>query len=76
MPRQGVLLTALGIARGLAAAAAGARPVQGLLYGVGSFDPLTFGGACVLFAFVSMLATYIPARRALSVDPMVARRNE
>jgi ABC-type antimicrobial peptide transport system permease subunit len=73
---QGALLTALGTVLGLAVAAAGTRLIRGLLYGVGTLDPLTFGGACLLFALVSMLATYIPARRALSVDPMVALRNE
>lgn len=74
--RQGAVLATLGILIGLCVAAAGARVIQGLLYGIGSLDPVTFGGACVLFAVVSMLATYIPARRALSVDPMVALRNE
>jgi predicted permease len=73
---QGARLTALGLILGVCAAAAGARLIQGLLYGVGNLDPLTFGGACLLFALVSLLATYIPARRALSVDPMVALRNE
>ena len=73
---QGARLAATGVVLGLCAGAAGARLIQGLLYGVGSLDPVTFGGACLLFAAVSMLATYIPARRALSVDPMVALRNE
>jgi ABC-type lipoprotein release transport system permease subunit len=39
-------------------------------------DPVTFGGACALFILVGLLATYLPARRALAVDPMVALRNE
>lgn len=73
---QGARLAAVGVALGLCVGAVSARLIQGLLYGVGSFDPVTFGGACLLFAVVSMLATYIPARRALSVDPMVALRNE
>ena len=73
---QGARLAAVGVALGLCAAAAGARLIQALLYGVGTLDPLTFGGASLLFAVVSLLATYVPARRALAVDPMVALRNE
>ena len=74
--RQGLLLTGVGLVLGLGLAALGSQLIQGLLYGVSGVDPVTFGGACVLFAIVSMLATYIPARRALRVDPMVALRNE
>jgi putative ABC transport system permease protein len=70
------MLTAIGLVLGLALAALGAQLIQGLLYGVSGIDPVTFGSACALFAVVSMLATYIPARRALRVDPMVALRNE
>ena len=74
--RQGLVLTSLGLVLGLGLAAIGAQLIQGLLYGVSGVDPMTFGGACVLFAIVSMIATYVPARRALRVDPMVALRNE
>lgn len=74
--RHGARLSAIGMLIGLAVAAAGARLIQGLLYGVGSLDAVTFAGACLLFIVVSMLATYIPARRALSVDPMAALRAE
>ncbi len=63
--RQGLVLTSLGLVLGLGLAAIGAQLIQGLLYGVSGVDPITFGGACVLFAIVSMVATYVPARRAL-----------
>ncbi|MDQ3417418.1 MAG: ABC transporter permease [Acidobacteriota bacterium] len=74
--RQGLMLTGIGLILGLGLAAIGAQLIQGLLYGVNGVDPLTFGTACALFAIVSLIATYIPARRALRVDPMVALRNE
>ena len=74
--RQGMRLAAIGVVIGIGLAAASARLIEGLLYGVGSLDPVTFGGAVILFSIVSMLATWIPARRALDVDPMVALRNE
>ncbi|MDQ3486507.1 MAG: ABC transporter permease [Acidobacteriota bacterium] len=74
--RQGLILTGIGLVLGLGLAAIGAQLIQGLLYGVNGIDPITFGSACVLFAIVSTVATYIPARRALRVDPMVALRND
>ncbi|HUK55022.1 MAG TPA: hypothetical protein VL099_17170, partial [Candidatus Binatia bacterium] len=48
----------------------------GMLYGVSIYDPLTLGGAAVLAFAVLLLASYIPARRAMRVDPMVALRHE
>ena len=73
---QGAMLTALGVALGLGVAALGGPLVESLLYGVSAVDPVTYGTACLLFTGVSLLATYIPARRAMSVDPMTALRNE
>lgn len=74
--RQGMMLAAIGVVVGLGLAAAGAQVIRSLLYGVSGVDPVTFGGACVLFIAVALIATWLPARRALGVDPMVALRNE
>ena len=76
MLRQGLVLAGIGIAIGTLIAAAGSKLLESLLFGVRGLDPLTFGGACLLFAVVTLVATYIPARRAVSVDPMIALRAE
>jgi ABC-type antimicrobial peptide transport system permease subunit len=73
--RQGLTLAGIGVAIGVAIAAVGSRVLGGLLFGVPPVDPITFGGACALFAAVTLVATYIPARRATAVDPMVALRD-
>src|SRR5208337_4510410 len=69
---EGLRLAVTGVAFGLAGAVVLARLLSSLLYGVRSGDLLTFGGATLLLAVVALLATYIPARRATKVDPMVA----
>ena len=74
--RQGLGLAATGIAIGLALAAAGSGLLQGLLFGIRGLDPLTFAGACLLFTIITLAASYLPARRATAVDPMVALRND
>jgi ABC-type antimicrobial peptide transport system permease subunit len=74
--RQGLGLTAIGIAIGLAAGAAAAQVVRSLLFGVSAIDPVTFGGGAALFLAVAVLACLAPARRATRVDPMVALRAE
>jgi ABC-type antimicrobial peptide transport system permease subunit len=74
--RQGLVLTAAGLAFGLAAGAAGAQVLRSLLFGVSALDPVAFGGAVALFAAVSLAASYLPARRAMRVDPMLALRAE
>jgi putative ABC transport system permease protein len=73
---DGVKLAALGIAAGLAAALALARVLGGFLYGVGPRDPLTFAVVALLLVVAALLASYIPARRATAVDPLVALRHE
>ena len=73
---QGLLLATIGVAIGVVIAALGSRFLESLLFGVRGLDPVTFAGACLLFAVVTLVASYVPARRATTVDPMVALRNE
>ena len=72
--RQGLRIALVGIPVGLAAAAAVARLISSALYGVKSTDLTVFLGSAVLVLAVAMLASYLPARRATKVDPMVALR--
>ena len=74
--RQGLKLTALGLALGLAAAYALTRYMQSLLFGVKPTDLVTFVAIALLLIVVAVAACWIPARRATKVDPMVALRRE
>ena len=74
--RQSLVLALSGVGLGLIAAVAFARLVSGLLFGVRSTDPVTFGAIAVLLTAVALLASYIPARRAAKIDPMISLRCE
>jgi putative ABC transport system permease protein len=74
--RQGLGLAIAGAAVGLVCALIVSHLMAGLLYGVRPTDPLTFGGVAILLIGVALLACYIPARRAIRVDPLVALRYE
>ena len=73
---QGLGLTVIGIVAGIAGALAVTRFLESLLYGVTPTDPATFLGIPLLLAAVALLACYIPARRAMRVDPNSALRYE
>jgi ABC-type antimicrobial peptide transport system permease subunit len=74
--REGVAFAVSGIAIGLVGALALARLLENLLYGVTASDPVTLLTVVFLLAAVALLACWIPARRAMGVDPMVALRHE
>jgi len=73
---EGLALVGIGICFGLLASIALTRVLQSVLYGVSVTDPATFASVALLLAAVTLLACYIPARRATKVDPMVALRYE
>jgi len=73
---EGFKLTGAGVVVGLAGAVVGARLISSVLYEVPAVDPLTFSLVALLLIGIGLLACYIPARRAMRVDPMVALRYE
>jgi putative ABC transport system permease protein len=73
---QGLRLAAIGVALGLVAAAAATRLVQGLLFNTSATDPTVYAVLSALLLAMAALACYVPARRAMRVDPMTALRSE
>jgi putative ABC transport system permease protein len=73
---QGLKLTSVGIVLGIAAALATTRGLETMLYQVAPTDLFTFISVPIAFALVAAAACYLPARRAMQVDPMVALRHE
>ena len=74
--RQAMILAGLGIVIGLAAAFGLTRLMASLLFQVKPMDPIVFSGVAILLCTVAFLASYLPARRVLRVDPVVALRYE
>ena len=73
---RGLALTALGIGLGLIGALGLLRLLNSIVYGVSSIDPITFFGGAILLSLVALAACYIPARRAMRVDPVMTLRDE
>ena len=74
--QQGFVLVGIGVAIGLAGAFVITQFMSSMLYGVKAMDPTTFIGVAIILALVALVASYIPARRATRVDPMIALRYE
>lgn len=73
---EGARMAAFGVAIGILASLGVTRLLSSLLFGIGTTDPLTFASIAVLLCLVALAASYIPARRAMRVDPMTALRYE
>jgi predicted permease len=74
--RRGLVMAAIGVAIGLGAAAGFARVISSLLFGISPLDPITFASVPIMLASAAVLASYLPARRALAVDPVETMRAE
>ena len=74
--RQGGLISIIGLVIGLAMAAGSTRALSSFLLGVSAFDVQIFAGVTIALALSALVATWLPARRAVRVDPLVALRYE
>ena len=73
---QGSRLIFVGVALGVTTGLIMTRLMRGLLFGITATDPATFTGVALLLSAVALLACYVPARRAMHVDPLIALRYE
>ena len=73
---QAMSLVAISIGVGLVGAFGATRLLNSLLFGVGAWDPITFSAIVILISLVAFLAAWLPARRAMRVDPIIALRYE
>ena len=73
---NGMRLAGFGLALGLAAAFGAVRVISRLLFGVRPLDPLTFVVVLAVLAVIALIACYLPARRAMAVDPIIALRQD
>jgi ABC-type antimicrobial peptide transport system permease subunit len=74
--RRALVLTAAGMAAGIVGAVAVTHTMRGLLYRTSALDPITFTAVVAVLALVALAAGYIPARRAITVDPAITLRSE
>ena len=74
--RQGMLLTALGLAAGLIVSLIATPALQSMLINLPATDPRTFAGVSALLIAIALVACYVPARRATRIDPMATLRAE
>jgi ABC-type antimicrobial peptide transport system permease subunit len=74
--KEGLLLAGIGVALGLGGAALLTRLMSSLLVGIAPRDPVAFGAAAAILLAVAALACYVPARRAVRVNPITALRSE
>ena len=74
--RDGAKMAAVGIVIGLVASFALARLIAKMLFGISTYDPFTLTGVVVLLGSVALIASYLPARRASRIDPMIALKYE
>jgi putative ABC transport system permease protein len=74
--RQGLRLVAIGMVIGVVVSIQLTAAIEGFLWGVSSTDPLTFAAVLAVVAIIALIACYLPARRALRIDPIVALRSE